>query len=334
MGEVVGEVVRKVVGEVVGKGVGDGAVVGTYSSALGVAYVTVVTHAGGAQARDGGLVVAFYVNNRPQYFRQALGALQAVEGRERISLLLVSLDSVSAEMIALAEALGPRVARMRLLFHPVRADLVQMEALLAIKEHWMWLQDQIWGGLPETQAFDGHVLLLEEDHLVSPDYLQVMEVLVALKASVCPQCWAVCAKYGCREPSASKVLHICRSSAVINSGIALNRSIYRIIKRSDWLDFADGWDWTLFHLAQTGQMPDGMLAPAVSRMRNIGLEGATVNSARLPSSARQLDFPATSTALPNLDPSAFLIESSVDEVYVPPAQEPLYIDAGVGFIAL
>ena len=113
----------------------------------------------------------------------------------------------------------------------------------------------------------------------------------------------------------------------------MNRSVYRIIKRSDWLDFADGWDWTLFHLAQTGQMPDGMLAPAMSRMRNIGVAGATVDAARLPSSARQLDFPATTAAIPNLDPSAFHIHSSDDEVHVPPAHEPLYLDAGVGFIS-
>ena len=38
-------------------------------------------------------------------------------------------------------------------------------------------------------------------------------------------------------------------------------------KKSDFEAFGDGWDWSLFHLAQTGQMSDMMLGPAVSRVR-------------------------------------------------------------------
>ena len=38
------------------------------------------------------------------------------------------------------------------------------------------------------------------------------------------------------------------------------------------MQFADGWDWSLFHLAQTGQMADMMLGPAVARIRNVGVE--------------------------------------------------------------
>jgi len=45
----------------------------------------------------------------------------------------------------------------------------------------MWLQTAIWEQLPETRAWGGPLALLEEDHLVTPDYLEVPDLPETLK---------------------------------------------------------------------------------------------------------------------------------------------------------
>lgn len=69
-----------------------------------------------------------------------------------------------------------------------------MEAIVAIKSHWLWLQDMIWETIPETKSWNGDVALLEEDHVVTPDYLQMLTVLLETKTRDCPRCWGVCVR--------------------------------------------------------------------------------------------------------------------------------------------
>ena len=152
---------------------------------------------------------------------QVLEHLLVMKDKERIPILIISLDDVSADMVSLVEQHAPRVAPTLLLFHPGHLGDRPVQPLLAIKRHWLWLQRQIWTQIPETKGRHGDVILLEEDHLVSPDFLVVMEVLLALKneGRVCPRCWGVSARYGCAEGmQASDVFAICRSSSVINTG--------------------------------------------------------------------------------------------------------------------
>lgn len=105
---------------------------------------------------------------------------------------------------------------------------------------------------------------------------RVMQKLIEEKARSCPTCWGVCARYGCSNPHDTDTKKLCASFSVINTGIIFNRTTYNSIKASDFECFPDGWDWSLFHMAQTGQMVGMMLGPAVSRLQNVGTEGATV----------------------------------------------------------
>lgn len=104
-----------------------------------------------------------------------------------------------------------------------------------------------------------------------------MQILLEEKQSTCPGCWGVCARYSCSNPHDADARKLCASFSFINTGIAFNRVTYEQIRASDFESFPDGWDWSLFHLVQTGQMGGMMLGPAVSRLENVGKEGATVN---------------------------------------------------------
>eukprot|EP00802_Teleaulax_amphioxeia_P007425 Tamp_07431.p3 GENE.Tamp_07431~~Tamp_07431.p3 ORF type:complete len:150 (+),score=30.61 Tamp_07431:68-517(+) len=89
------------------------------------------------------------------------------------------------------------------------------------------------------------------------------------------------------ESKESDVHKACRVKWFVNTGLAFNRSIYAAIVRSDFDAFRDGWDWSMYHLIQTQQLLPcqttaercipHMVAPAVSRIANIGTEGVTVH---------------------------------------------------------
>ena len=104
-----------------------------------------------------------------------------------------------------------------------------------------------------------------------------MQILLEEKQKTCPTCWGVCARYSCGNAQDVDTRKLCASFSFINTGIAFNRSTYEQIRASTFESFPDGWDWSLFHLVQTGQIGGMMLGPAVSRLENLGKEGATVN---------------------------------------------------------
>ncbi len=290
--------------------------------------------AGGQEGKGEGaclLPVALYVHERPQYFREVVGGLSTVQGIGSVCVVVVSLDSVHQEMIDIV--LSVDFAPVRMLFHPVTEDLLVLQPVVAIKKHWIWLQDAIWTSVPETQNHAGHVALLEEDHLVTADYLLVLTRLVELQKTECPRCWGVTVRWACMHDDDTDARKLCRSHSVINTGIAFDRSTYDAIKKSDFEAFNDGWDWSLFHLAQTGQMPDMMLGPALSRISNIGRLGATVtDDGQDPHLQRQLRYNKVGKEGLAIRPETLWIHSEAQHQYTPPAWEPLFV-GGIGFIA-
>ena len=274
--------------------------------------------------------VALYVHQRPHYFRQVVSALSQVEGISDVCVLIVSLDSVDQGMIEIA--LGIDFAPVKMLFHPVRADLVELQPVVAIKEHWIWLQDEIWTRMSATRRRQGHVALLEEDHIVTPDYLKVLTELISLRERECKGCWGVTVRWACMHDNDQDHTKLCRSHSVINTGIAFDRSTYEAIKSSDFASFGDGWDWSLFHLAQTGQMPDMMLGPAVSRISNIGKLGATVTEGGDAHLQKQLQYNNVGDKGLAVSASSLWIHTEEARQYTPPCWEPLFV-GGVGFIA-
>jgi len=170
------------------------------------------------------------------------------------------------------------------------------DPVLIVKRHWVWLLVQISGPstsqLEETKNYDGDILLLEEDHVPSPDIFVTLDFLLSVKNDspdgICANCWAVA--MGAVSPCSLSSLHkpwslSCVHRQFVNTGLVFNRSIFHAIIASDFLAFRDGWDWSLFHVLQTRQMlscqPDchpAVLSPHVSRIRNIGKDGVTMRS--------------------------------------------------------
>ncbi len=48
--------------------------------------------------------------------------------------------------------------------------------------------NMVFDGLRVTQKYDGYVMFLEEDHFVSPDFIQVAHQLKTMKEEKCGDC--------------------------------------------------------------------------------------------------------------------------------------------------
>ena len=112
------------------------------------------------------------------------------------------------------------------------------------------------------QNYVGDVLLLEEDHVPSPDIFLSLNFLVNMKnlspLGECAGCWAVAmgGSSPCRPSSSAQEAWTltCRHTQFVNTGLVFNRSIFHSVVASDFLAFRDGWDWSLYHVIQTQQM--------------------------------------------------------------------------------
>mmetsp|Transcript_11242 Transcript_11242/g.17800 ORF Transcript_11242/g.17800 Transcript_11242/m.17800 type:complete len:147 (-) Transcript_11242:130-570(-) len=92
----------------------------------------------------------------------------------------------------------------------------------------------------------------------------------------------------------------CRVKWFVNTGLAFNRTIYEAIAQSDFDSFRDGWDWSIYHLIQTQQLLKcqshdascipHMVAPAMSRIANIGTAGGVTVSIDDAASQDQLNY--------------------------------------------
>ncbi|CAI5462026.1 unnamed protein product [Closterium sp. Yama58-4] len=64
--------------------------------------------------------------------------------------------------------------------------------LCPAQHHWWWVQNTVWDGLPETKAFNGHMLFIEEDHWLFPNALSHLRALLSAKRrGRCNECIAV-----------------------------------------------------------------------------------------------------------------------------------------------
>ena len=285
-------------------------------------------------------------------------------------LLTVSLDVTRDEMVREVLAMRDAVAGIRLLFHPYPEPLFGkvggrgVDGVLVVKQHWRFLVRHLWEVSPDLKGYDGEVLLLEEDHAPTPDVFDTLRALVRIKnegASVprglgqgrasdaaeeepggrgrgegasCHGCWGVYLKFGCMEENKESDVHkACRVKWFVNTGLAFNRSVYVAIARSDFDEFRDGWDWSIYHLIQTQQLlpcqphcTPHMVAPAVSRIANIGSSGGVTVHSDDAASQEQIHYGTVGTDIysPARGFSARKIALSPYFGHGGPPDEPLY----------
>jgi hypothetical protein len=274
------------------------------------------------------LPVVMYVHKRPSYFESTLTALVRAGSGGLKPLIIVShdgmhegMDAVVQRAVATLPASHPGIVQ---LVHPGSLtrdqgrssfDLGEGPAsVLAVKRHWWWLMNRVWGSLL-PKHYNGSVLFLEEDHVLSTDALLAMEAMVNSGRCI-PHgdCFGYC--LGSRSPvyklfvdsstmSASEGkehqkellgleprLELRRTFGFFNTGYALaGRWVWERLAAQEEYFWSGGygWDWSVWRIMQrpysnrsagaiTG-LPTTMIYPVLSRAHNIGVEdGATVSA--------------------------------------------------------
>ncbi|CAI5964111.1 unnamed protein product [Closterium sp. NIES-64] len=121
--------------------------------------------------------------------------------------------------------------------------------IISLKHHWWWAMNAVWGGMEETRGYGGHVVWVEEDHLLFPNALRHLRALLHAKHARCPHCIAA-------NLAPSDVVSIQDDEPGVfsaermgNVGYAFNRSVWELIhaQAKPFCLYDDyNWDLTLW----------------------------------------------------------------------------------------
>ncbi|XP_051149929.1 alpha-1,6-mannosyl-glycoprotein 2-beta-N-acetylglucosaminyltransferase-like [Andrographis paniculata] len=224
------------------------------------------------------IVIVLYVHNRPKYLRIVVDSLSSVSGINK-TLLVVSHDGYYEEMDKIVQSI--KFCRVKQIFAPYSPHIFpdrfpgpspfdckdkedqnrtrcegnadrygnyRSPKIASLKHHWWWMMNTVWDGLEETRDHSGHILFIEEDHFVYPNAYHNLQLLTQLKATKCPQCYAVnlapsnvqSRGEGWKELIAEKIGNV---------GFAFNHTVWRKIHRKarEFCMFDDyNWDLTMW----------------------------------------------------------------------------------------
>ncbi|KAJ8269971.1 hypothetical protein GJAV_G00108830 [Gymnothorax javanicus] len=122
------------------------------------------------------------------------------------------------------------------------------------KHHWWWKLNFVWEKVKVLKGYDGLVLLIEDDHFLSPDFYYLLKKMSTLKREYCPDCDVLSlGAYGhiSSATKANKVEVKAWMSAEHKMGMALSRQTYRnLVQCADTFCTYDdyNWDWSIQHL--------------------------------------------------------------------------------------
>ncbi|THU45121.1 hypothetical protein C4D60_Mb02t14530 [Musa balbisiana] len=222
--------------------------------------------------------IVLYVHNRPRYLRAVVRSLAGVEGI-RETLLIVSHDGYFPEMDGIVR--GIRFCQVKQIFAPYSPHLFpdsfpgvslgdchdkddpaakkcngtadqygnhRSPRIVALKHHWWWMMNTVWDGMEETRGFDGHILFIEEDHYIYPNAYRNLQLLVGVKPTKCPECYATNL-----APSdvnfKGEATDMLIAEKIGNMGYAFNRTVWRKIhaKAKEFCSFDEyNWDITMW----------------------------------------------------------------------------------------
>ncbi|CAI7847491.1 unnamed protein product, partial [Closterium sp. NIES-53] len=110
--------------------------------------------------------------------------------------------------------------------------------------HWWWMQNTVWDGLSETNTFTGHMLFIEEDHLLFPNALAHLKSLIRVKNVRCPECVAVTLAPSNVKSRGESGLRAFVRERMGNVGYAFNRSVWKQIHKSHkYFCYFDDYNW-------------------------------------------------------------------------------------------
>uniref|UniRef100_A0AAF5PH13 Alpha-1,6-mannosyl-glycoprotein 2-beta-N-acetylglucosaminyltransferase n=1 Tax=Wuchereria bancrofti TaxID=6293 RepID=A0AAF5PH13_WUCBA len=142
--------------------------------------------------------------------------------------------------------------------NPDKYGHFRVARLTQIKHHWWWKMNYIFDGILKQYALTkAWVILLEEDHYVSPDFLHVMRLIVDNKSNFCAECQVISLGLYLKQYNNFKTnlnrlgIHPWFSSKH-NMGMAINADTWELIKNCTELfcKYDDyNWDWSLLRVS-------------------------------------------------------------------------------------
>ncbi|XP_022101536.1 alpha-1,6-mannosyl-glycoprotein 2-beta-N-acetylglucosaminyltransferase-like [Acanthaster planci] len=162
--------------------------------------------------------------------------------------------------------------------HPDKYGHYREVRFVMTKHHWFWKLQHVFGGLGVTKSHKGLVLLIEEDHYMTPDAYYLLQKMYELKGSKCPECDIF--TLGTYEKSRrykerGNVVDVLQwYSSRHNMGMALDRSTWERLQPcvKEFCKYDDyNWDWTLQHVSLTCLKPSlTVMVPKAPRIFHIG----------------------------------------------------------------
>lgn len=235
------------------------------------------------------LVVVVQVHNRPDYLKLLVDSLRKARGVESL-LLIFSHDYWSPDINRVVDSVD--FCQVLQIFFPFSIQLYPQEfpghdprdcprdipkkdalklgcinaeypdsfghyreaKFSQTKHHWWWKLHFVWDRVRALNDHKGLVLLIEEDHYLSADFIHLLKHMDALRRDRCSDCDILSLgsySHIGYSSKANKVEVKPWKSTEHNMGMALSRDTYqKLIQCTDVFCTYDdyNWDWSLQHL--------------------------------------------------------------------------------------
>jgi len=140
--------------------------------------------------------------------------------------------------------------------HPDKYGHFRVAQLTQIKHHWWWKMNYVFDEVVGKFNMTGWVLLLEEDHYVTPDLLHVLNKIIAEKATLCDNCQVISMgfylkQFGNYGNTMDRLAVYPWFSSRHNMGMTINRATWANVKNCSKLfcTYDDyNWDWSLMRV--------------------------------------------------------------------------------------
>ncbi|KAK0396414.1 hypothetical protein QR680_001708 [Steinernema hermaphroditum] len=137
--------------------------------------------------------------------------------------------------------------------HPDKYGNYRVAKLTQIKHHWWWKVNYVFDGILKKYGLKSYVILLEEDHYVSPDFLHVLNMLIENREKYCPTCEVLSLgfylkNYKTYHADIDKLGVHPWFSSKHNMGMAINLDTWETIRNCSQMfcSYDDyNWDWSL-----------------------------------------------------------------------------------------
>jgi len=207
---------------------------------------------------------------RPEYLDQTLRSLLSLEGIGRFTVI-ISQDGSHAGVEQLAQATASKHPNVRHVHNSMRQDhraKKEQAAVHYIADHYKFVLTHVF----EHERYT-HAILVEEDMVVSRDFLQLFINTAPLldqdPTLMCVSSW---------NDNGYKHLDL-DPTRLFRTGFF--PGLGWMLKKELWLEVKATWPashWDHWMRCDSQSKGRDCIAPEVSRTHNIGVEGATVNS--------------------------------------------------------